>query len=125
EARALNGECGYVAAGGWAPLAAWRETCWALLFLCMLDVMVVLPWHAINRKIPIWDGAAFVYNAQQIVDSFDHGWLAGLKGLYLIRGWRPIIFSATAAPFFAIAGRDVLADVALTNLFVSILLTVY
>jgi hypothetical protein len=125
EPRDMNGEDGYVAIGGPTASAAWRETCWALLFLCMLDVLIVLPWHAMNHAYPIWDAASFVDTAQDIVASFHHGWLAGLEGSYLIRNWRPIIFPAIAAPFFSLTGGRVLLGLALCQLTVAILLTIY
>lgn len=96
-----------------------------LLFLGAVVFILVFPWHAVNQRLPIWDAADFVLNAQKIVERFDSGLLAGLKGVYLERGWRPIIFPALATPFFVLSEGQILLAVGLTQ-FASIwLLTAY
>ncbi len=96
-----------------------------LLFLGAVVFILVFPWHAVNQRLPIWDAADFVLNAQRIVEHFDGGLLAGLKGVYLERGWRPIIFPALAAPFFALAEGQILLAVGLMQFAAVWLLAAY
>ncbi len=86
----------------------------ALLLVVVLFAMVI-PWHAFNQRLPIWDSANYVLNVQNILSRFDTGAIDGLKGLYFERGWRPIIFPALATPFFWMAERSILGGVALTQ----------
>ncbi len=84
-----------------------------LLFLGAVVFVLVFPWHALNQRLPIWDAADFVLNAQKIVERFDGGLLAGFKGWYLERGWRPIAFPALASPFFILSEGQILVAVGL------------
>ena len=96
-----------------------------LLFLGAVVFILVFPWHAVNQRLPIWDAADFVLNAQKIVERFDGGLLAGLKGVYLERGWRPIIFPALAVPFFVLSEGQILLAVGLMQFAAVWLLAAY
>lgn len=96
-----------------------------LLFLGAIVFILVFPWHAVNQRLPIWDAADFVLNAQKIVERFDGGLLAGLKGVYLERGWRPIAFPALATPFFILSEGQILLAVGLMQFAAVWLLAAY
>jgi len=96
-----------------------------LLFLGAVVFVLVFSWHALNQRLPIWDGADFVLSAQKIVERFDGGLLAGLKGWYLERGWRPIAFPALAVPFFILSDGQILVAVGLTQFAAVWLLAAY
>ena len=98
---------------------------YSILFLGVAVFILVFPWHALNQRLPIWDAAAYVLNAQKIAASFSTGLLAGLKGFYLIRGWRPIIFPALMAPFFMLSGGKILLAVGMAQFSVVWLLASY
>lgn len=97
---------------------------WALV------VLLCLSWHLHNSLIPIWDGAAYVLNAQEILYGFESGILFGLKNAYLTRGWRPIAFPLFASPFFLISSKNLNLSIALVQTFtlgflVSMCLTIF
>lgn len=94
-------------------IVAYAPGAYHLLFLGAVVFIVVFPWHAVNQRLPIWDAADFVLNAQKVVERFDGGLLAGLKGVYLERGWRPIAFPALATPFFVFSEGQILLAVGL------------
>lgn len=96
-----------------------------LLFLGAIVFILVFPWHAVNQRLPIWDAADFVLNAQKIIERFDGGLLAGLKGVYLDRGWRPIAFPALATPFFILSDGQILLAVGLMQFAAVWLLAAY
>lgn len=96
-----------------------------ILFLGAVVLVLVFPWHALNQRLPIWDAADFVLNSQKIVERFDGGFLAGLKGWYLERGWRPIAFPALAAPFFILSEGQILVAVGLMQFAAVWLLAAY
>lgn len=105
------------ACGRSVTLKARQQEFLCVLLICAAVWAIGLPWHLLNHRVPIWDEAAFVYNAQVIVGSFDKGWIDGLQALYFIRGWRPIIFPAVATPFLALAQGDIILGSGLTQLF--------
>lgn len=86
---------------------------------------LILPWHAVNAQVPIWDGANFVENVLKILERFDTGFLAGLHGVYEVRGWRPISFPAFCVPFFAVAGGKIIPGVALSLTAAALLTATY
>ncbi len=96
-----------------------------LLFVGAVVFLLVFPWHAVNQRLPIWDAADYVLNAQRIIEHFDGGLLGGLKSLYLERGWRPIIFPALTTPFFVLSDGQILLAVGLTQFAVVWLLAGY
>lgn len=97
--------------------ADWRERVYALLLLSGLILIILLPWHASNHHIPIWDEASFVGTVEEMLASFRDGVWAGLKAAYLVRDWRPIIFPTIATPFFALAHGDILLGICFTACF--------
>jgi len=86
---------------------------------------LILPWHAVNAQVPIWDGANFVENVLKILERFDTGFVAGLRGVYEVRGWRPISFPAFCVPFFAVAGGRIIPGVGLSLLAAALLVATY
>ncbi len=96
-----------------------------VLLLCAAIWAIGLPWHLLNHRVPIWDEASFVDDAQQIIGSFNKGWISGLQALYFVRGWRPIIFPAVATPFLALAQGDIILGPGLTQLFSLSLIAAY
>jgi dolichyl-phosphate-mannose-protein mannosyltransferase len=102
-----------------------NDDLYALLLLAALVFITIFPWHAVNQRLPIWDGANFVLTSQKIADAFDAGFLAGLKALYLERWWRPILFPTVAAPFFLLGGGQIRLSVGLTQFTFALVLVVY
>lgn len=100
-------------------------TIWFILFLSSLVFVIVFPWHMANQRVPIWDGADFVLNAQNIQTSFQGGVFNGIAALYSERGWRPIMFPAFAAPFFLILSGKIIPSVATTQYVCVVILATY
>jgi hypothetical protein len=98
---------------------------YALLLLAALVFITIFPWHAVNQRLPIWDGADFVLTSQKIAHSFHDGVLAGVRALYLERGWRPIAFPNLAAPFFILSGGQIRLSVGLTQFAFALLMAAY
>jgi hypothetical protein len=96
-----------------------------VLLLVALVFIAIFPWHVLNQRLPFWDGANFVLTSQKIADAFDDGVLAGVKGLYLERWWRPIIFPSLAAPFFLLSGGQIRLSVGLAQLTFALVMAVY
>ena len=110
---------------GRSAIVAAAPSFYHVLFLGAVVFILVFPWHAVNQRLPIWDAADFVLNAQRIVERFDGGLLAGLKGVYLERGWRPIVFPALATPFFILSEGQILVAVGLMQFAAVWLLAAY
>jgi hypothetical protein len=111
----------------WWVTIPWPEAdrLYPFLLLCCLVFIVVVPWHAVNQHLPIWDSADFVLNAQNILQRMQANLLDGIEALYLARGWRPLIFPALTVPFFWMADGRILAGVGLAQYFTAILLATY
>jgi hypothetical protein len=61
-----------------------------------------------NNVIPISDGAEFVTTAQDISAEVHKSTVTNfIKYVYFNRGWRPLIWSATASPFFYILNNQI------------------
>jgi hypothetical protein len=101
------------------------EELYPLLLLVALVFVVVFPWHAVNQRLPIWDGADFVLTSQKIADAFNERFVAGLRALYMERGWRPIIFPNLAAPFFLLSGGQIRLSVGLTQFAFALIMALY
>ena len=81
-------------------------------------------WLMLNTALPIWDGADFVISAQNNANVIKTGsvWEA-VRSLYFDRGWRPLIWSSMASPFFYIfSNQTVLALTALQTLTIGVFL---
>src|ERR1700688_2901833 len=102
-----------------------RETLYEVLLLVALVTIILLPWHAQSHRVPFWDEAAYVETAQNILASFKDGCWEGLKGIYQVRGWRPIIFPAVFSAFLAIAQGKIILGVGLAQWFTLSLVAVY
>jgi Dolichyl-phosphate-mannose-protein mannosyltransferase len=96
-----------------------------VLLLGVLAFITIFPWHAVNQRLPFWDGANFVLTSQTIADAFDDGVLAGVKALYLERWWRPILFPTVAAPFFLLSGGQIRLSVGLAQFTFALILVIY
>jgi hypothetical protein len=101
------------------------EDLFPVLLLAALLFIAIFPWHAVNQRLPIWDGANFVLTSQKIADAFNDGVLAGIRALYLERWWRPIIFPTVAAPFFVLSGGQIRLGVGLAQFTFALILALY
>lgn len=117
-------------------ISKWKETkitavsrgndgLYPFLLLCAAVFIIVMPWHAVNHRLPIWDSADYVLTVQNILGRSELGFLESLKAIYLERGWRPIIFPTLAVPFFWLADGQILLGVGLTQYFTVLLLASY
>jgi FkbM family methyltransferase len=96
-----------------------------LVLLLFVLFFMIVPWHLLNNRLPIWDSADFVRTSQRIVAAFDRGAFEGLSAWYLDRGWRPISLPALSAPFFWAFKGDINGGVALTQYLTAFLLAGY
>lgn len=102
-----------------------REDAYSILLLFAVVVVILLPWYALNQRVPIWDEASFANTAQNILNKFANGITSGIAAEYFVRGWRPILFPVIATPFFALAHDNMLLGIGLTEWFALTLLGVY
>jgi hypothetical protein len=107
------------------PRPAIATRSFSVLLLLGAVFFVVFPWHLVNRALPIWDEAEFVFTAQKIADSFHQSLWQGIEALYFERGWRPISFPALSSPFFVITGGRILLSVGLVQLCAALISAVY
>lgn len=85
------------------------------LLIVILPVIAILLWHLHNQGWPNDDAADYMKTAYQQYLAFREGsFLDGLKALYQIRGWRPILFPSLATPFLLIFQGNILAAMGAT-----------
>jgi hypothetical protein len=93
--------------------------------LLAIPVLLVLLWHLSNHGLQSGDGADYSETAMRIARQFSHGPLAAAAALLDVRGWRPTVFSALAAPIFFLTGNDLVAGPAATLILIYLATIIY
>ena len=82
---------------------------WPLLLTLTISAL----WLLQNTAVPIWDGADFLLSAQNNAGKLRSGSeLDFLRSVYFDRGWRPLIWSGLASPFFFIFSNQIILALA-------------
>lgn len=80
------------------------------IFLVVSPVILIFLWHFYNLGWPNDDAAQYMKTAYEQYLTFQNGSLSdGLKALYQIRGWRPILFPVLATPSLLLFKGNILA----------------
>jgi hypothetical protein len=96
------------------------------LLLVILPVIATLLWHLHNQGWPNDDAADYMKTAYQQYLAFQDGSLLdGLKALYQIRGWRPILFPVLATPFLLFFKGYILAATGATLIICFLVCQIY
>jgi len=96
------------------------------ILLVILPLVITFLWHLHNQGWPNDDAADYMKTAyQQYLAFHDGSLLDGLKSLYQIRGWRPILFPSLATPFLLLFKGNVLAAAGATLLICFLVCQIY
>jgi len=77
--------------------------------LCCLPTLF---WRLTDSSYPVSDAGDYFQVTQSIYNSFHiNGFISGMKDLYLLRAWKPIILPSLGVPFLFITGGKVVPAV--------------
>ena len=97
-----------------------------VFFIMLMLLGSSVSWHIGDNRIPSDDAANMTQTALEIYSSFENKDIsAGLKDLYLHRGWRPIFLPSALVPFLIISLGNLEVSIFLFLFVFYVLLCVY
>ena len=105
---------------------SFKKNIFPFLMALVIPLFFIVCWHLKNSMLPNDDAGDYLRTAVQNYNIFQQdGFWEGLKGIFLVRGWRPIFFPVFVLPFLFLTQGHLLSSVAITLIFLQTIFIIY